>query len=48
MAKQAGSFNYFEDVTFSTVNYRYGPVGTEVQPKPGRFMDWAYAAAWDR
>ena len=48
MAEQAGSFNYFEDVTYSTVNYRYGPVGTEVRPLPGRFMDWAYAAGWDR
>ena len=48
MRDQAGSFNYLEDVTFSTVNYRTGAVGTEVFPLPGRFVDWSYAAAWDR
>jgi hypothetical protein len=48
MAERAGSFNFLEDVTFSAVNYRVGPVGTEMQPKRGRFMDWVYAAGWDR
>ena len=48
MMQQAGSFNYFEDETFSTVDYEIGAVGTEIYPLPGRFIDWSYAAGWDR
>ena len=48
MSEQAGSFIFQGDSKYSTVDYRVGPVGTEVQPKRGRFLDWIYAAGWDR
>ena len=47
MSKAAGSFTHV-DASLSTVPYRFGALGTEVGAKRGRFMDWSYAAAFDR
>ena len=48
MATSANEFTYFKDAQFSAPKYEVERLAKKYLPQKGRFIDWAYAAGWDR
>ena len=48
MATSSGEFTYFQDVQYSATKYEVERLAQKYLPQRGRFIDWAYAAGWDR